>query len=175
MNKQVAVFLYYFLRDAALPEKFLMEILCKTCDSTLIAEIHDCNWDTEMQTITTPCKKKQGEDIKDLKTAAWYKQAFDVRGLGKFTKQAATKAPKALFNLHVKNNVKTIHNRHLKPTLTLEDNDKSEGLAPAANPRPATLPRINPNKEATSNKGLSTMAPPPQDENVGVMCAAGGR
>jgi hypothetical protein len=29
MNKQVAAFLYYFLRDIAFPKKFPMELLCK--------------------------------------------------------------------------------------------------------------------------------------------------
>jgi hypothetical protein len=41
MNKQVAAFLYYFLRDTSLPKKFLMELLRETCDATLVAKIHN--------------------------------------------------------------------------------------------------------------------------------------
>ncbi len=59
MMNQVAAFLYYFLRDASLPKKFLMELLRETCDATLVAEIHDCDWNTETQTITTPHEKKE--------------------------------------------------------------------------------------------------------------------
>jgi hypothetical protein len=39
MNKQVAAFLYYFLKDAALSERFLMALLHETCNLTLVAEI----------------------------------------------------------------------------------------------------------------------------------------
>jgi hypothetical protein len=59
MNKQVAAFVFYFLKDAAFPEMFLFEFLCKTCNATLVAEIQECEWDTDTQTITTMCKKKQ--------------------------------------------------------------------------------------------------------------------
>jgi hypothetical protein len=39
MNKQVAAFLFYFLKDAALPKKFLRSLLKETCDATLVAEM----------------------------------------------------------------------------------------------------------------------------------------
>ncbi len=83
MNKQVAAFLFYFLKDVALPEKFLRSLLKKTFDATLVAEIDDCDWDKDTQTITTPCKKNQDHDLKELKTTTWYKNAFDLKGLGK--------------------------------------------------------------------------------------------
>jgi hypothetical protein len=135
MNKQVAAFLYYFLCDVSLPKKFLMELLRETCDTTLVAKIHDCNWNTKTQTITIPREKEEDQDIKDLEAAAWYMQAFDLRGLGKSMKLAVTRAPEALFNLDAKQSIKTIHNHHLTPTINLlEENDKSEGSAPAANP-----------------------------------------
>jgi len=37
MNKQVATFLYYFLKDAALPVRFMMDLLQATCDANLVA------------------------------------------------------------------------------------------------------------------------------------------
>jgi hypothetical protein len=170
MNKQVAAFLYYFLCDASLPKKFLMELLQETCNATLVAKIHDCNWNTKTQTITTPREKEEDQDIKDLEAAAWYKQAFDLRGLGKSMKPAVTRAPEALFDLDAKQSIKTIHNHHLTPTFNLlEEDDKSEGSAPTANPQPATPPRKNPNKEATRNENLSSKTSPQQDEEVGVM------
>ncbi len=126
MNKQVAAFLYYFLRDASLPKKFLMELLRETCNATLVAKIHDCDWNMEMQTITTLHEKKEDQDIEDLEAAAWYKQAFDLKGLGKSAKPAGSKAPEALFDLDAKQSITTIHNRHLTPTFNLlEEDDNS--------------------------------------------------
>jgi hypothetical protein len=47
MNKQVAAFLFYYLTTiAALPQKFVLDLLKATCDATLVAEITDCKWDT---------------------------------------------------------------------------------------------------------------------------------
>jgi hypothetical protein len=113
MNKQVAAFLFYFLKDAALPETFLRSLLKETCDATLVAEIDDFVWDKDTQTITTPHEKKQDHDLKELETATWYKNAFDLKGLGKAAKPATNNAPEALFDLDAKNSVKTIHNCHL--------------------------------------------------------------
>jgi hypothetical protein len=43
MNKQVAAFLFYYLRTiAALPKTFMMELLKATCNATLVSEIDDC-------------------------------------------------------------------------------------------------------------------------------------
>ena len=83
--------------------------------------------------------------------------------------------PKELFDLDAEQSIKTIHNRHLKPTFTLEEeDDDSEGLAPAANPRPAMPPRKSTDKEAMSKKNSFNEASPPQDEDIGEMHAAGG-
>jgi hypothetical protein len=80
------------------------------------------------QILTTPREKKEDKDIDDLEAATWYKQAFDLRGLGAAMKPAMNKAPKELFDLDAEQSIKTIHNRHLKPTFTLEDDDDdSEG------------------------------------------------
>ncbi len=67
MNKQIAAFLYYFLKNVAFPKRFLMVLLCETCNATLVAEIQDCNWDKYMQTITTSREKKHDHDTKTLR------------------------------------------------------------------------------------------------------------
>jgi hypothetical protein len=90
-------------------------------------------------------------------------------------KPAANKAPEALFDLDAEQSVTTIHNRHLTPTFNLDnDDDDSEGLAPAANPRPATPPHRKLHTDAASDKSSKDKASPPQDEEVGVLRAAGG-
>jgi hypothetical protein len=125
MNKQVAAFLYYFLKDAALAKRFLMALLCETCNATLVAEVQECDWEKDTQTITTPHEKKQDHNTEDLKIAIWYKKAFDLKGLGKAAKSATNKAPKAFFNLDAKNSIKTIQNCHLQPAFTLEVEDSN--------------------------------------------------
>ena len=98
-----------------------------------------------------------------------------MRGLGKSKKPTATKAPKALFDLDAKQSIKPIHNHHLLPTFTMEDQvDDSEGASPATTTSPATLPRKYSGKEATGKVNSSTMASPPSEEVVGAMRAAGG-
>ncbi len=176
MINQVAAFLYYFLKDAALPVKFIMDLLRATCDATLVAEIKDCDWDLDTQTLTTPQEKKEDKGIDELKNAEWYKNAFDLQSLGKTTKPTANKDPEALFDLDANNSIKLIHNWHLKPTFTLkmDKDDESEAAAPAATARSATLPRKNPNKEAMSINDSVAEASPPQDEEVGDKHAAGG-
>jgi hypothetical protein len=67
MYKQVAIFLYYFLKDAALPGKFIMDLLRATCDATLFAEIKDCDWDLITQTLTTPKRTRRTRKLMSLK------------------------------------------------------------------------------------------------------------
>ena len=91
MNKQVAAFLYDFLKNAALPVKFIMDLLRATCGATLVAEIKDCEWGSNTQTLTTPQEKKEDKDIDELENAEWYKHAFDLQSQGKATKPTAKK------------------------------------------------------------------------------------
>ena len=148
MNKQVAAFLFYFLTvNAALPSKFVMDILKATCDATLVDEISDCEWDPATQTITAPHKKKENDDLEEMENTTWWNNAFNLREMGrKPAKRAADKKPEALFDLDADAlSFTTVHNRHLKPTFIVDDKDgKSEGQAPAANPSPAAPPRKNP-------------------------------
>jgi hypothetical protein len=98
-----------------------------------------------------------------------------MKGLGKAAKPATNKAPQALFDLAAKKSVKTIHNCHLQPTITLKDeNEDSEVMAPAATASPATPPCKNSAKDATSNIDSSIMVSPSQDKKVAEMQAAHG-
>ena len=98
----------------------------------------------------------------------------------KNAKRAADKNPEKLFDLDTDAlSFATVHNRHLQPTFNLdegEEDDESEGLASAATPSPATLPRKNSNQEATrTNESSSAMASSPSEEAaVGDACAVDG-
>ena len=48
-----------------------MDLLKVTCDATLVAEIVDCEWDPDTQTITTPQEKKENEDLEEMGNATW--------------------------------------------------------------------------------------------------------
>ncbi len=177
MNKQVAAFLFYYLMTiAALPQKFILDLLKATCDATLVAKITDCKWNTSTHTIITPNKKQEEEDLKELEKATWWNNAFDLKEIGKKNgKRAADKKPEALFDLDADAlSFATVNNRHLQPTFNLDKEDsKSEGSAPAANPSLATPPRLNPNKEATrTEESPSATASPPSEEADGDACAA---
>jgi hypothetical protein len=69
MNKQVAAYHYYYLKDAALPERFVKNLLRATCDATLVAEIKECNWDSKTMTLTTPQEKQEDKDLDELEGA----------------------------------------------------------------------------------------------------------
>jgi hypothetical protein len=101
MNKQVGAFLFYFLPTiAALPKKFVMDLLKATCDATLVAKIADCEWDPDTQTITTPHEKKENEDLEEMENATWWNNAFDLKKIGKKpAKCAADKKPEELIDL----------------------------------------------------------------------------
>jgi len=173
MNKQVAAFLFHYLTTiAALPKTFVLDLLKATCDATLVMEIDDCQWDPDTLTLTTLHEQKEEEDLEALEKASWWNNAFDLKEMGKKTvKQASNKQPEKLFDLDADAlSFVTVHNRHLQPTFNLdegEDDDESEGSAPAANPSPATPPRKNPNQEATrANVPLVVTASPPSVEEV---------
>ena len=173
MNKQVVAFLFYYLTTiAALPKKFVMELLQATCNATLVLEIDDCQWDSETLSITTPHKKKDEDDMEELEKASWWNNAFNLKEIGKKNnKRTADKNPEKLFDLDANAlSFAIVHNRHFQPTFNLNKGDedsKSEGLAPAANPNPATPPRKNPNQEATrTDEPLAATASPPSEEVV---------
>jgi hypothetical protein len=182
MNKQVAAFLFYYLTTiAALPKKFVMELLQATCNTTLVSEINDCQWDLETLSITTPHEKKDKDNMEELEKASWWNNTFDLKEIGKKNdKRAADKNPEKLFDLDADAlSFATVHNRHLQPTFNLDKGDednKSEGSAPAANPSPATPPRKNPNQEAPrTDEPLAATASPPSEEVVeGDLCVAAG-
>ena len=114
-----------------------------------------------------------------MENATWWNKAFDLKEIGKKpAKRAANKKPEELFDLDADAlSFATVHNRHLQPTFNLDKEDgESEGTAPAADPSPATPPRKNPNKEATSTKEYpsATASTPSEEAVVGDACAADG-
>ena len=66
-------FLFFFLMTIVdVPKKFVVDLLKATCDATLVAKIVDCEWDPDTQTITTPHKKMDYEDLEEMENATWW-------------------------------------------------------------------------------------------------------
>jgi hypothetical protein len=125
--------------------------------------------------LTTPQEKLEDKDLNELEGAAWYKNAFDLKSLNKSIRTTTNRAPEALFDLDATQSIKTIHNRHLKPSFIPEvgEDDESEAEASAANASSATPPRKITNKEVPRNTTASAAtASPLQDEVVGKTRAA---
>ncbi len=159
----------------------MLELLEATCNATLVSEIDECKWNPETLSITTPHEQKDEEDMEELEMASWWNNAFDLKGIGKKNaKRAADKNPEKLFDLDADAlSFATVHNRHLHPTFKAnegEEDDKSEGLAPAANPSPATPPCKNPTQKATraNEPSPARTFPPSEEEEEGDARAAGG-
>jgi hypothetical protein len=89
----------------------------------------------------------------------------------------ADKNPEALFDLDADAlSYATIHNRHLKPTYNVDnEDDESEALPPPAKASPATLPRNNPDKETPENNdSMDDRDSPLSEEAVGDACTVVG-
>ena len=93
-------FLFFFLMTIVdVPKKFVVDLLKATCDATLVAEIVDCKWDPDTQTITTPQEKKENEDLKEMENATWWNNAIDLKEIGKKPTKCAADKTEELFNL----------------------------------------------------------------------------
>jgi hypothetical protein len=119
MNKNLPAFLYHMLLEQGLPEEFIKDLLARTCEASMLGEMHNCQWDKETCTLTTANKAKCEKEVKAFESASWFKDEF-----GLLTKAAGKEkhytAPKALYNLGGAGSVKTIHECHEKPIVAKE-------------------------------------------------------
>jgi hypothetical protein len=99
-----------------LPEDFIKELLDKTCEATMLMDMHSCTWDKETRTLTTPEEGRCKEVTKAFEIAAWFWDEFGLLDQGK-KKNSKYIAPQALFNLDGAS-CKTIHDRHEPPGKT---------------------------------------------------------
>ena len=110
MNKNLPAFLWHNLLEQGFPEDFITKLIQGTCDAALVAEMHQCKWDSNSQTLTTPEEDKKKDITKAFESASWFRDEF---GLLNQTAKNASKyvAPQAVFDLDGET-VKTIHDRH---------------------------------------------------------------
>jgi hypothetical protein len=108
MNKNFPAYLGNVLRDQGMPDDFLLELLKRSCNPTMINKMNSCTWDPESGILTTAKEVSTNIAQIALESAPWYKNAFaDLLGLEIKT---LAPPPEMLYNLDKDCLIKTIHN-----------------------------------------------------------------
>jgi hypothetical protein len=113
MNKNLPAFLWYMLLEQGYPKQFIKDLLQRTCEASMLAEMYRCQWDETTRTLITAKEAKCEKEVKAFESASWFKDEFGLlaRAAGK---EKNYTAPKALYNLAGAGSVKTIHDHHEK-------------------------------------------------------------
>ncbi len=114
MNKNLPAFLWHMLVEQGLPKEFIKDLLSRTCEASMVAEMHTCKWDEKTRTLTTADEAKREKEVKAFEIASWFKDEFGLLAKAAGNEKNYT-APEALYNLSGgAGSVKTIHDRHEK-------------------------------------------------------------
>jgi hypothetical protein len=70
MNKNLPAFLFHTLKEQGLPDEFIDKLLQKSCEATMLADMHCCKWDAVNQALTTEEDIAQAEKTKAFEGAA---------------------------------------------------------------------------------------------------------
>jgi hypothetical protein len=107
------------LLEQGLLEEFIKDLLARTCEASMLGEMHNCQWDEETCTLTTAKETKREKAVKAFKSASWFKDEFGLLAKAAGKKKHYT-TPKALYSLGGAGSVKTIHDCHEKPIVAIE-------------------------------------------------------
>ena len=66
MNKNLPAFLYHILLELDVTEDIVKSLLKKSCEESLVADILNCKWQSDVRTLTTLAKERQEKAAKDL-------------------------------------------------------------------------------------------------------------
>jgi hypothetical protein len=122
LNHQLPAFLMYYLQEKGLPEKFVVDLLRKSCDPVLFSAAFECKWDEKDQVITRPdeeeLRKKREEEEK---ANQWYRDIVNIHMVTsqKSPPKKAYVAPEARYDLDADRSVTTINvhkKKHTKVT-----------------------------------------------------------
>jgi hypothetical protein len=98
------------LREQGMLEDFIKDLLHKTCEASLVAEMYNCTCDETTRTLTIKEEVERQEEIKAFEGAPWFRDEFGI--LGKKDQGKKHMAPKTLYNLDGNESYKTIHDCH---------------------------------------------------------------
>ena len=106
-----AFFTYYLQSFTELPHDLICEVISKSMDPMLVAEVKNCVWDEQTRTLTTPADAEE-EKKKKMEEAAWYSDVFGDNMLDMSRQEKASFAQKeALEELHCDHSYKSIHQK----------------------------------------------------------------
>jgi hypothetical protein len=72
MNKNLLAFLYHMLLELDIKEDIVKILLKKSCKASLVADILNCKWQSDARLA----EERQEKAVKDLESAAWFKDKF---------------------------------------------------------------------------------------------------
>ena len=138
MNKQMAAFLRNKLHDERATMDFINELMLKCIDPELNHSAHECKWDGETMTVTTPEDAETNDAQAELESMTFFVNKISevMAEDGKAKSKQKYLDPNALFNLDGERSVKTIHKANdgkYKQTVSPEVPDLSGEKASAAN------------------------------------------
>jgi hypothetical protein len=126
MNKNLPAFLYHILLELDVTEDIVKSLLKKSCEESLVADILNCKWQSDVRTLTTLAEERQEKAEKDLKSTAWFKDEFGL--LKKGPKTQPHIPPEEQFNLNGTSLVKTTHDQHQVSILKNASNAPKKGI-----------------------------------------------
>ncbi|KAL3799667.1 hypothetical protein ACHAW5_009172, partial [Stephanodiscus triporus] len=128
MNKNLPAYIGHALNDRGLPDDFIMDLLNRSCEQTLLSEMSTCTWNSDTGVLTTQRESDENNSLEELEKASWFKDAFADLGLdADGSKKKLAPPPEALFNIDEDRSIKTIHNRNGNGNVvwTLSDEDSA--------------------------------------------------
>lgn len=108
MNKNVAAYVFHTLLAEGVDEKFLQDLLRRSCLSSLYQDIPNCTWDAKTRVLTTPHEAEQDALAASLTAQPWFVNLNETLG-NKDSKKTKKVDPDFAFRLGSSRSVQTIH------------------------------------------------------------------
>ncbi|KAL7540166.1 hypothetical protein ACHAWF_006609, partial [Thalassiosira exigua] len=112
MNKHVACFLFHYIKEAGGDAEFFKEIMRNSCESELVHQIHQCEWDPKKKELITPKDREESNRRETLTEAAWFRDVIGELGKNNGATGGDKKAyadPEELFNLDRERSMATLY------------------------------------------------------------------
>jgi hypothetical protein len=97
MNKNPPAFLYHMLLELDFIEDTVKSLLKKSCKASLVADILNCKWQSDVRTLRMFAEERQVKAVKAFESATWFKDEFGL--LKKDPKAQPCLLPEEQFNL----------------------------------------------------------------------------
>jgi hypothetical protein len=114
------------LLELGFTEDFVKSLLKKSCKASLVADILNCKWQSDVRTLMTLEEVRQEKAVKDLESTAWFKDEFSL--IKKGPKAQPRILPEEQYNLNGTSLIKTIHDQHQASTLKNASNAPKKGI-----------------------------------------------